>query len=756
MNATLEQTHSTRIVPRTRDLVEEVRSLVGALVRGWRLIALAVVACLTVATLSLVATKRVYQARARLLVLQQGGRPLNVTNTDSGRSVEGPEDYIPTHAMIVRSPVVIGRALESIGFKGLPSLARAEDPTQEAIARLSVSRPDRTAKVIQIDYQAGSREEATRVVGAVAESYRTFLEASYQKNNGEVVTLITRAREGLRAELERMEVKYLEFRRDHPVMTADESGRSFVARRLEQWDRSANEAMVKAVQIQSQLELGRDLEARGTSLWAIACAMNQLGGVPADGQVSLGAAVPQSDYLRQLAQEQQQLSERFGPQYSKVRDLQDQIDRVQDRARDAKGRLDRADARDLLGAIERSLKGIETMRAGYVAKFDEDLSRAKAIEIDRLTEANLKGALERHRALFNTVVDQLKQAQLAGDYGSISAQTIEPPNALRNPVRPQVALTLMLALLAGCALGSGAAVVADRLDQRIRTPEELRQALEVSLLGLIPQLPADEAAASGAVGRISHALPRSPLAEAYKAARTNLEAIRRNRLAQVVLITSPQAGDGKSTTASNLAISVSQAGRRVLLIDADLRRPAQDRIHNLRRDRGLVHLLSAPLPLADSVQSSQITGLDLITAGPVPPNPAELLMSPRLGEILDEARRTYDLVLIDSSPLLAVTDPAVLGALVDGVLLVVRMSTTRHYDARRAVSILKAVGTPVLGTILNGVVRDRGTYGYGYGYGYGTHGTYGDDHRGTETPGPLEPVGNRLAQTNGVHGGTLA
>jgi len=210
-------------------------------------------------------------------------------------------------------------------------------------------------------------------------------------------------------------------------------------------------------------------------------------------------------------------------------------------------------------------------------------------------------------------------------------------------------------------------------------------------------------------------MPRSASSEAYKMVRTNLELIRRNRRVQVILVTSPNSGDGKSVTASNLAISAAHAGRRVLLVDADLRRPTQDWIHKQARSPGLVHFLRDLMPIHRVVQRSSIENLDLIMAGPEAPGPAELLASSRLPEFMEVARQSYDLVVIDSPPLLAVTDPVLIGALTDGVVLVVRDSSTRHRDAERVVELLASMGTPVLGTVVNCVVAQKNGYTYGYG-----------------------------------------
>jgi capsular exopolysaccharide synthesis family protein len=705
------------------DIVPEIRAYLAILKRRWRIVAIAILVCLTIAVLYLARTKRYYEASTRVLILQQGGRPLQVGGVESVQSSERADDLLATHGMIVASPLVVSRAIESIGLERLPSLKDADNPVKQAIKQLKVTRPDRMAHVLQISYRAQSPDEATQMAKALTSSYSSFLEESYETKSGEVITLITKARDELSRDVAELEKKYLEFRQNSKVLIVDKAGTSFVSQRLDHWDHAASEMRVKAIQLKAQLDLGRKLANEGTELWAIAHAISQLGGDATSLTTTLASRSSQNgtgDYIRQLEQEQQQLIERHGPEYSKVQSLQDNIARIRDRNRTSRGRVQETEVRDLLNSIDQSLKSVESMQAAIHNGFDGDRDEMKLTELDLLKEANLRSELERHQSLFNTVVDQLKQAHFVSDFSSISSQTIEPANAAKKPVHPRTSLTLALALMMGCIGGMGIATAVEWLDQRIRSLDELRKIFSLPVLGKLPQLNEAEIASIGEFGRLCQSRPRSSTAEAYRAVRTNLDFLRRNRDIQVLLVTSPHPGDGKSATASNLAISLAQAGRKVLLIDGDLRKPSQCHIHDVPRDPGFTHVLRGLCPAERVIQKTTVPGLDLITTGRQVPNPAEVLASPRLKSFLDEMRQEYDIVIVDSSPLLAVTDPSILSTAVDGIMLVVQLQDLKHYEAERVVEILSAVVAPTIGLVVNRLAsEDLGTYGNGYGV-YGT------------------------------------
>lgn len=213
---------------------------------------------------------------------------------------------------------------------------------------------------------------------------------------------------------------------------------------------------------------------------------------------------------------------------------------------------------------------------------------------------------------------------------------------------------------------------------------------------------------------ISLSNPKSPEAEAYRTLRTNLQFSTVDHELQTILVTSTNASEGKSTTICNLAVSFAQIGKKVLIIDGDLRRPRLHTYLGLSNTTGISNVLTQNLPVQEAMKEAMLD-IQVLTCGPIPPNPAELLNSNRLKELLNQLKQSFDIILIDTPPVGVVTDAAILSTLVDGTLMVVASHQTESDQAVRAMKLLQTVGAKVLGTVLTKVPADRkGYYGYQY------------------------------------------
>jgi protein-tyrosine kinase len=213
---------------------------------------------------------------------------------------------------------------------------------------------------------------------------------------------------------------------------------------------------------------------------------------------------------------------------------------------------------------------------------------------------------------------------------------------------------------------------------------------------------------------IAESDPRSAASEAYRTLRTNIQFAGLDRPCRSILVTSATAGEGKTTTAANLGVVVAQAGSRVCIVDSDLRRPSLHRLFGLDNTRGLTTALLEDLPFVEVARPTSLGNLSILTSGPLPPNPAELVGSKRMRELVEGAASTFDLVLCDSPPVLAVSDPVALAAQCDGVILAVRVATVAHDVVRRAAEQIEAVKGKILGVLLNDVNLARHGYHHSY------------------------------------------
>jgi capsular exopolysaccharide synthesis family protein len=379
------------------------------------------------------------------------------------------------------------------------------------------------------------------------------------------------------------------------------------------------------------------------------------------------------------------------------------------------------DLRAASGLYLQGLEGrIQSLQA-TIAKLRQETEKYPSLEAQ---QARLQGDVRTVQSVYDQLQSELQRARINenGEVGNV--RVVDHAVRPTRPISPNRRRMLMTAVIFGLLLGFGAAVLAENLDDTVKSVDQMREQLGVPVLGTIPRI-ADAArgAERGDADRlVTQYDPRSPVAEAYRSLRTNLAFARANHEMRSIVLTSPGPADGKSTTVSNLAITFAQQGQRTLLIDADLRRAVLNKVFEVERSPGLTDVLVGNSLLADVVQETKVPNLFVLGSGRFPPNPAELLGSSAMRVLLEEAEQRFDVVLLDSPPVLAVTDAAVLSTIADGVVLVVRVGSTVRAAAERSASQLQAVHGRLVGTVMNDIdFRQRafgGTYGYYYYYYY--------------------------------------
>ncbi|HZT67058.1 MAG TPA: polysaccharide biosynthesis tyrosine autokinase [Acidimicrobiales bacterium] len=338
-----------------------------------------------------------------------------------------------------------------------------------------------------------------------------------------------------------------------------------------------------------------------------------------------------------------------------------------------------------------------------------------------------------------TFKSQLAELQVNSSLLSGGAELITPALAPTSPSSPRPKRNVGVAVIVGLILGVGLAFLLEYLDDSVRSQEDmLRVASDLPVLALVPAVEGWKDRRSTMV--VSLARPKSPAAEAYRSLRTSIQFMDINRPLRRLVLTSASATEGKTTTLTNLAVTLAEAGKRVIVVCCDLRRPRIHEFFGLSNETGFTSVLLGTSPLHGALQPvEEVKNLTLLASGPVPPNPSELLSSPRASELLDILATSYDMVLLDTPPVLPVTDAAVLSRHADGVAVVVSAGVTTRKQLGRAFEVLGHVNAPIVGVILNGLT-DQSSYGYSYRYSY----AYTERNGNGTNDAPVGPASSRL------------
>lgn len=407
--------------------------------------------------------------------------------------------------------------------------------------------------------------------------------------------------------------------------------------------------------------------------------------------------------VAELQREQANLAERYGDRYPEMVKV--------------KTALQAAEAR-LQGEIA---KTVESVRNDYLAARAQEQSLTAALEgqkrqaLDQnrveIEYASLERDAQSNRQVLENLLQQAKQSGLAAAISASNIRVVERAVVPAVPVRPQRGRLLLLTLLGAGLVAVGLAFIVEYLDTRVKSPEEIRAYLGVHCLGMIPVVAAaDLDHSTPLVGRHSSA----DFSESLRRIRTNLMVSSLGESVKTLAVTSTSPEEGKTVVASNLAVVLAQAGRRVLLVDADMRRPKVHEVFDLPQQPGLSSLLAwQQRPnLAEAVRQYGETGLDVLTAGPIPPNPAELLAMPVFRELIGRLSPLYDHIIIDCPPIMAVTDASLVANEVSGVLFVVGAEATTRAAARTAIDELLDTRSNVVGAVLNRVDLKHNSYYY--------------------------------------------
>ncbi len=389
---------------------------------------------------------------------------------------------------------------------------------------------------------------------------------------------------------------------------------------------------------------------------------------------------------------------------------------------------------DALGQTATYRESLQKQLADIEAAMKQTSQRIEQLRAQRAQDTEvlyLQGVLTQYQSTYAQLLKADQDMRLAEAKTANTVRVAEPAEPPVYPVRPNVWLNTLLAALVGLLLASGVVFLYEYLDDTVKAPADVEHAVGLPTLGNIIRFPRN-----GHPERlVTERDPRSPVAEAYRVLRTSVDFARVSHPGSTLLVTSSLQREGKTTTAANLAAITALAGRSVILVDADLRRPNIHKLFGLENadGAGLTGVLvGGQVEVERALRPTAVYGLRILPSGPIPPNPAELLASARMGEVIQQLKALADVVIFDSPPLLAVSDPVILGSQLEGALLVVDAGHTRHGELARAVDALERAAVPILGVVLNKLSR-RTSGGYYYYRYYGSRREKGDHETAAQT-----------------------
>jgi len=349
-----------------------------------------------------------------------------------------------------------------------------------------------------------------------------------------------------------------------------------------------------------------------------------------------------------------------------------------------------------------------------IGGFDEKIN---ALPDTERALAGLMRSSEVTNQIYTFLLQKHEEARIAKAATIGNIRIIDLAVTPKAPIKPRVRLNLLLGMVAGLLLALGMAFFLEFIDDSLKSIEEVERVIRKPVYGIIPRIPdyrkEPEAARPVSANLVTHYSPKSPISEAFRTLRTNIHFADPDQQLTSLLITSAGPSEGKSTIVSNLALTFANTGRRTLLLDCDLRKPNVHNIFETQRDPGLTNVLMKESSWKDVLRETKIPNLYMIPSGPIPPNPTEMVGSQQMKDLIELFKTEFDLILLDSPPVVAVTDAAILSVAVDATLLVVELGRSRASGVNRAIDLLEKVKANLMGIITNNI-----SSGYKYDYGY--------------------------------------
>ncbi|MEW6118079.1 MAG: polysaccharide biosynthesis tyrosine autokinase [Nitrospirota bacterium] len=664
-------------------------------------------------------TRSLYQATTKILIDRNDPRPL----ANAGYVPHDPEFY-ETQYQLIKSRAVAQKVVELLnldksydaeklrgssfiggifGWVGglIPSGSSEskEDAAQTKIDRLAkvISenievKPVKNSKIVEIRYLAPNPELARSITNTVARAYIEELLELNMSSTRYALQWMTKKAEEEREKLDRSEKNLQEYVKNRNIITM-ENKIAVIPQKLSELNSQLIQAETKKKQLETLYtkvkSISNDLDEAET--------------------ISVIASDPSLQAIKQQIIKSEQnimeMSQKYGKKHpAMTRALEDLNVLKAKREQEIRRIID-------------SIKNEYEMAKANVATLNRFLGETKseALNVNEkfMEYGSINREVETNRQLYDALVKKIKEQSITEQGQTVNVLVVEKAEAPKSPAKPRKALNLLLGLIVGAFGGIGAAFFVEYLDNTVKSPEEVETKLGVPVFGVITMNKTPNAVIEGIVVRE----PTSIITENYKAIRTALLLSSAERPPKRILVTSMSPEEGKTTTSINLAMAIAQSEYKVLLIDADLRKPRLHKVFGLNNTKGLSTYLAGASDMSIT-QKGPLSGLSVITSGPIPPNPSELLGSNRMNELLTALSGQYDIIVCDSPPLLSVADSLILSKTVEGTIIVTRAGKVTYDEMKRGLKSLYDLKAHVLGIVINALDVKKNDYYYQRYYNY--------------------------------------
>lgn len=718
-------------VRRAGPAAEESSAMAGvlwlwrAIRRSWPII----VACVVLSgAISLAYSKtlpRIYEASSLVEFDPDVVKPLgNKTDPMVGwSSIWDTREYYETQYRIMQSDRVLASVVRDLslqndaqflGYK--PTQPAPLDQTTDILRGKLTIDPVKGSRLVYVTVRDTSPAQARRLSEAVARAYIAQNLEKMVSATGDTVVWLSGQLDHFKTELEQTENALHEFKKqnDLPSSTLEDLSKQ-IRMEMQEFDSALTRTRMRK----------SELSARHSELSKIT--PENPDQVPASELLSnafLGGLRQQ--YQAAVRERAELLAEGKGENHPAVK-------KADEKAALAKAHL-LSEIRNIQGAVARDLAIIQKQEAGEAGLYEEARKKAVELNLKELEFHRLDRLRAQNEKLYGVLLEQIKEADLRRMMNTNNIRLVDVANEPKAPIYPRVSVNVGIALLVGLAIGLALALLREQLDNTLKTPEDVETKLGVTFLGLLPErdVDAEEKANGKKKSRsprrritsqlppelLAHESPMSGFSEATRSVRTNLMFASPDHPYRRLLVASAAPSEGKTTVAVSIAISMAQGGQRVCIVDCDLRRPRLHRIFDRAGDVGLMNVILGECTIDEVAKPTVVPNLYCVPCGPIPPNSADVVTSEKFRRLLDELSERFDRVILDSPPLIAVTDSAIISQFVDGVVFVIRAFKTSPAACRSGLRALFDVDAPIAGAVLNAVNLDRHEYGYYHYYYY--------------------------------------